>query len=68
MLKADDWPTCVFISHDCSPASPSEESHNLETSHKVWEKTLELIGLPSDSVERLISGETVECKYGTNRD
>uniref|UniRef100_A0A7N0TSN4 Uncharacterized protein n=1 Tax=Kalanchoe fedtschenkoi TaxID=63787 RepID=A0A7N0TSN4_KALFE len=68
MLKADEWPTCAFISHDCRPTNPSEEAHNLETSFKVWEKTLELIGLPSDAVERLIEGEEVKCRYGTHTD
>ncbi|PON92573.1 Short-chain dehydrogenase/reductase [Trema orientale] len=66
LLKSDDWPVCAFISHDCRPTNPSEEAHSIETSHKVWEKTLELIGLPPDAVERLIEGEDVECKYGAN--
>ncbi|PON55626.1 Short-chain dehydrogenase/reductase [Parasponia andersonii] len=68
LLKSDDWPVCAFISHDCHPTNPSEEAHSIETSHEVWEKTLELIGLPSDAVERLIEGEDVECKYGANQE
>ncbi|CAI9113326.1 OLC1v1013907C3 [Oldenlandia corymbosa var. corymbosa] len=66
MLKADQWPVCAFISQDCRPTNPSEEAHNTETAHKVWEKTLELIGLPADVVERLLGGEEVECKYGAH--
>ncbi|EYU17799.1 hypothetical protein ABFS82_04G179500 [Erythranthe guttata] len=65
-LKTEDWPVCAFINHDCRPANPSEEAHNVETSNRVWEKTLELIGLPSDAVERLIEGEQVNCKYGSS--
>lgn len=65
-LKSDDWPVCAFINHDCRPANPSEEAHNVETACRVWEKTLELIGLPSDSVERLIEGEEVKCRYGAS--
>ncbi|XP_073299540.1 dehydrogenase/reductase SDR family member FEY-like isoform X1 [Primulina huaijiensis] len=65
-LKAEDWPVCAFISHDCRPANPSEEAHGIETCYKVWEKTLKLVGLPSDAVERLIQGEEVECKYGAS--
>ncbi|XP_073056523.1 LOW QUALITY PROTEIN: dehydrogenase/reductase SDR family member FEY-like [Primulina eburnea] len=65
-LKAEDWPVCAFISHDCRPANPSEEAHDVETCYKVWEKTLKLVGLPSDAVERLIQGEEVECKYGAS--
>ncbi|KAG5522483.1 hypothetical protein RHGRI_034605 [Rhododendron griersonianum] len=64
MLKADEWPVCAFIAQDCRPTNASEEAHNVETSQKVWEKTLEMIGLPSDAVERLIQGEQVECRYG----
>lgn len=64
MLKADEWPVCAFISQDCRPTNASEEAHNVETSLEVWEKTLELIGLSSDAVERLIQGEQVECRYG----
>ncbi|XP_047261559.1 uncharacterized protein LOC124895156 [Capsicum annuum] len=59
MLKADDWPVCAYISHDCRPTNASEEAHNVETSYEVWEKTLELVGLPSDAVERLIEGEEI---------
>ncbi|KAI3464204.1 hypothetical protein Pfo_020867 [Paulownia fortunei] len=66
-LKAEDWPVCAFINHDCRPTNPSEEAHNVETSYRVWEKTLELIGLPSDAVERLIEGEEVKCKYGASQ-
>ncbi|CAM8943868.1 unnamed protein product [Rhodiola kirilowii] len=67
-LKADEWPTCAYVSHDCRPTNPSEEAHNTETSLKVWEKTLELIGLPPDAVERLIEGEQIKCRYGAHTD
>ncbi|CAN7014754.1 unnamed protein product, partial [Brassica rapa subsp. trilocularis] len=56
-LKSDDWPVCPFISQDCRPTNPSEEAHNTETAHRVWEKTLELVGLPLDAVEKLIEGK-----------
>lgn len=64
MLKSDEWPVGAFISQECRPANPSEEAHNLETSYRVWEKTLEMIGLPSDTVEKLVEGIEVKCKYG----
>uniref|UniRef100_A0A803N8H9 Uncharacterized protein n=1 Tax=Chenopodium quinoa TaxID=63459 RepID=A0A803N8H9_CHEQI len=64
LLKADEWPTCAFISQDCRPSNPSEEAHNIGTSTRVWEKSLEMIGLPSDAVEKLIEGEEVTCRYG----
>ncbi|XP_057545324.1 dehydrogenase/reductase SDR family member FEY-like [Amaranthus tricolor] len=65
LLKADEWPTCAFISQDCRPANPSEEAHNTGTSCRVWEKTLEMTGLPSDAVEKLIEGEEVSCRFGS---
>lgn len=68
MLKADDWPVCAYISHDCRPTNASEEAHNVETSYKVWEKTLDLVGLPLDSVERLIEGEEIKCRYGNSQE
>lgn len=68
LLKADEWPVCAFISQECHPTNPSEEAHNLETSYKVWEKTLEMIGLPLDTVEKLIEGEEVKCRYGSHLD
>lgn len=55
-----------MISHDCRPMNASEEAHNVETSQKVWEKTLEMIGLPADALEKLLEGEEVQCKYGLN--
>ncbi|TQD74542.1 hypothetical protein C1H46_039912 [Malus baccata] len=66
LLKTDDFPVCAFISQDCRPTNPSEESHNVKTSHEVWEKTFEMIGLPSDAVDRLIEGEEVASRYGAH--
>ncbi|XP_042473541.1 dehydrogenase/reductase SDR family member FEY-like [Zingiber officinale] len=63
LLKSDEWPVCAYISFDCRPTNPSEEAHNLETSQLVWDKTLELIGLPSDALGKLIEGEPVQCRY-----
>ncbi|EOA14469.1 hypothetical protein CARUB_v10027678mg, partial [Capsella rubella] len=60
-LKTNENSVCtVFINQNCEPAHCSEEAQNVETSNKVWGKTLELIGLPPDAVERLIQGEEVQ--------
>ncbi|CAN6880023.1 unnamed protein product [Brassica oleracea] len=67
-LKTDDWHVCPFISQDCRPTNPSEEAHNTETAHRVWEKTLELVGLPVGAVEKLIEGENVQCRYGSQQE
>ncbi|XP_058097973.1 dehydrogenase/reductase SDR family member FEY-like isoform X1 [Magnolia sinica] len=66
VLKADEWPVCAYISHDCRPMNASEEAHNVATSQMVWVKTLEMIGLPLDAVEKLIEGEQVQCRYGVD--
>ena len=63
VLRADDWPLCPYFSSDCIPTNASIEAHNVDTAMNVWVKTLELIGLPSNTVERLIEGETIPCKY-----
>lgn len=65
-LKTDKKSVCAFISQSCQPTNSSEEAHNVETSSKVWEKTIELIGLPLNSLERLIEGEEVPCRYGNS--
>ncbi|PKA48475.1 Short-chain dehydrogenase TIC 32, chloroplastic [Apostasia shenzhenica] len=62
-LRADEWPVCAYISHDCRPTNASEEAHSLETSHLIWEKTLEMIGLPPDALENLLEGQEVECRF-----
>lgn len=64
MLKAGACPVCSFTSQDCRPTNPSEEAYNIQISYEVWEKTLEMFGHPSDTVERLLEGEEVKCRYG----
>ena len=59
-LKDQDSPVCAYMNHDCSFSFVSKEAQKLETTIKVWEKTLDMIGLPSDAVDKLLSGETVE--------
>ncbi|KAF5730384.1 hypothetical protein HS088_TW20G00757 [Tripterygium wilfordii] len=68
LLKSDEWPVCAFISQDCRPTNPSEEAHNIKTCYEVWEKTLEMVGLPLDVVERLLEGEEIKCRYGVSEE
>ncbi|KAK3021798.1 hypothetical protein RJ639_047153 [Escallonia herrerae] len=49
--KSEEWPVCAYISYKCRPMNPSKEAHNVNTSHIVWEKTLDMVGLPSNIVE-----------------
>lgn len=66
-LKTSDKSVCtLFISQNCKPTNCSEEAHNVETANRVWENTLELIGLPLDALERLMDGEEVQCRYGNH--
>ncbi|KAL9224787.1 hypothetical protein vseg_000790 [Gypsophila vaccaria] len=53
-LKDDESPTCGFISHNCRFSKPSKEAHNTGTAFRVWQKTLEMVGLPLDVVDKLI--------------
>ncbi|KAJ6393038.1 hypothetical protein OIU77_022505 [Salix suchowensis] len=62
-LKADDWPTCAYISHYCRPTRAAKEAHNTRAANEVWEKTLDMTGLPLDAVEKLLQGEEAMCKY-----
>ncbi|KAL9268374.1 Dehydrogenase/reductase SDR family member FEY-like protein [Drosera capensis] len=62
LRRADEWLTCACIGPDCHPENASEQAQDTETSRRVWEKTLELIGLPSDALERLVEGEEVKCR------
>ncbi|KAL1206692.1 Dehydrogenase/reductase SDR family member FEY [Cardamine amara subsp. amara] len=54
----------LFISQNCKPTNCSQEAHNVETANRVWETTLELIGLPLDALEILVDGEEVQYRYG----
>ncbi|GLJ32214.1 hypothetical protein SUGI_0648410 [Cryptomeria japonica] len=63
-LRADNWPVCPYFSGECRPANASAEAHNMDTALKIWDKTLELIGVPSDIVEKLIECEQVPSENG----
>ncbi|KAI9089523.1 hypothetical protein K1719_029128 [Acacia pycnantha] len=57
-FKAQDSRVCAYIDHDYSFGYVSKEAQNLEASMKVWGKTLDMIGLPSDAMDKLLSGDT----------
>uniref|UniRef100_A0A0D6QSW2 Uncharacterized protein n=1 Tax=Araucaria cunninghamii TaxID=56994 RepID=A0A0D6QSW2_ARACU len=64
LLRADNWPVCPFFSGECRPANASAEAHNTDKAMKIWLKTLELVDLPADIVERLIESEEVPSQNG----
>ena len=61
-LKAQDSLVCAYIDQDCSFGCVSKQAQKLETCLKVWEKTLDMIGLPSDAVYKLVSGDNIQAK------
>ncbi|GFZ03998.1 NAD(P)-binding Rossmann-fold superfamily protein [Actinidia rufa] len=63
-LKTDVWSVCAYISYCCSKMSPSNESHRTDTSRVVCKKTLDMVGLPAYSVEIILEGKDVQCRYG----
>ncbi|KAJ8539243.1 hypothetical protein K7X08_013495 [Anisodus acutangulus] len=67
-LKEEEWPVCTFIGSHCMTTKPSKEAYNVETSHQVWDKTLEMVGLPTDVVDMILQGKQIHCRYGANRD
>lgn len=63
-LKAEEWPACAYISHDCCPVNASKQAHKLSSAYEVWNKTLDFTGLPSDAIEKCLKGEEIQCLYG----
>lgn len=62
-LKEKEWPVCAYIAASCKPITPSREAHNVGTSQSVWERTLEMVRLPPDAVEKLLQGKEIHCGY-----
>ncbi|KAM3200281.1 hypothetical protein P3L10_032643 [Capsicum annuum] len=67
-LKEERWPVCAFIGCHCRTVKPSKEAFNVGTSHQVWEKTLEMVGLPTNVVDVILQGKEIHCRYGANID
>ncbi|KAG9150893.1 hypothetical protein Leryth_003032 [Lithospermum erythrorhizon] len=63
-LMENEWPVCAYIASSCRPVNPSREAHNVGPSQSVWERTLEMAGLPPDAVEKLLEGKEIHCRYG----
>ena len=64
--KTDIWPVYAYISYSCSKMSTSKEAHRTDTPQAVWEKTLDMVGLPAYSVEMILEGKDVQCRYGAH--
>ncbi|GLJ13419.1 hypothetical protein SUGI_0211880 [Cryptomeria japonica] len=66
-LRTDNWPVCPYFSGECRPANASAEAHNMDTALKIWDKTLEFIGVPADFVEKLIECKQVPSENGHSK-
>ncbi|XP_027167368.1 dehydrogenase/reductase SDR family member FEY-like [Coffea eugenioides] len=64
-LKAEKLAVCAYFSYSCRPIKPAKAAYNEKTSDLVWEKTLDMVGLPSDAVEKLLEGKEIHCRYGS---
>ncbi|XP_050232877.1 dehydrogenase/reductase SDR family member FEY-like [Mercurialis annua] len=63
-LKIKEPPFGVYISLKCNLVRPSRKARNLFVANAVWKRTLDMIGLPLDVVERILKGEKVmSCLY-----
>ncbi|KAI3759596.1 hypothetical protein L6452_07521 [Arctium lappa] len=62
-LKAEEWPFCAYVGCNCKTMIPSKEAQNLEISHLVWKMTLDMIGVPKDTVHLLLAGKEIQCRY-----
>lgn len=51
-LRSDKWPLCPLFSSDCKPRLKSIKAQELSKALKVWDRTLELIGVSTDFVEK----------------
>ncbi|KAL3835474.1 hypothetical protein ACJIZ3_010210 [Penstemon smallii] len=55
--------SCAYIACNCRPIRPSKEAYNVAVSGLVWEKTLDMIGLRSNAVDKIMEGKQVQCTY-----
>ncbi|BBN08921.1 hypothetical protein MPTK1_4g15580 [Marchantia polymorpha subsp. ruderalis] len=51
-LREMGQPICPYFSSNCKPADVAKLANDMETAMKVWNKTLELLDLPADIVEK----------------
>eukprot|EP00249_Psilotum_nudum_P010128 c22349_g1_i1 orf=334-1440(+) len=56
-LRAEGWPICALFSSDCKPCSSSKQAQDTQMAFSIWEKTLELIGLSEEFLEKVLVGE-----------
>ncbi|KAD4889204.1 hypothetical protein E3N88_21277 [Mikania micrantha] len=62
-LKEEEWPFCAYVACNCKTMFPSKEAQNLQISHIVWKRTLDIFGFPNDAVNLLLSGTEIHWRY-----
>ena len=56
-LREKGWPLCAYYSSDCKPMATVRKAKDVRyMAPRVWEKTLEAIGLKNELVEKIIDG------------
>eukprot|EP00250_Pteridium_aquilinum_P022914 c25903_g1_i1 orf=28-792(+) len=53
-LRSEKWPMCPLFSSDCKPRLKTVRAEELNKALKVWDRTLELIGVSNNFVEKLL--------------
>ncbi|KAI5074174.1 hypothetical protein GOP47_0010135 [Adiantum capillus-veneris] len=54
-LRSEGWPLCPLFSSDCKPRIKHIQDQELSKASKVWDRTLELVGLSNDVIEKLLN-------------
>ncbi|KAJ8755162.1 hypothetical protein K2173_018960 [Erythroxylum novogranatense] len=62
-LKTKERPLCAYVSCDCRFVNPSKKAENLTVAEEVWERTLDMVGLPIDAVDKILQGKEVWCQF-----
>ncbi|KAJ8773896.1 hypothetical protein K2173_009327 [Erythroxylum novogranatense] len=62
-LRTKGWPVCAYVSCNCRIVNASRKAENFTIAEKVWENSLEMIGLPVDAVDKILQGKEVKCQF-----
>ncbi|TMX05463.1 hypothetical protein EJD97_019700 [Solanum chilense] len=68
VLKAEGCIGCAFIGCHCRITKPCKQVDNERTSFEIWNKTMEMVGLPAGCVDMILQGEEIHCRYGAIND
>ena len=55
-LRSENWPICPFFSSNCKPMVSLKRARETTLAMRVWESTLELVGIPREYIVKVIDG------------